>query len=783
MKELITDHKRLSGLALASSLVLLALWFPRDWQLDNVILHSVVEASGAVVALSIACLILLYPARPDEEGVPAAVPTALLGMASLDGLHALAAPGNGFVWLHSAATLVGGLLFATSFLPWGQRHANEERAHVLLLALPFLGLGLLTLLQPQLQVTMLYDGQFTAVARIMNLGGGALFLLSALHMATLSARRGSSYCYIFALMCMLFGVAALLFAFSQLWDAAWWWWHALRLMAYLVAFAYIARLAVTEGMRKQVAAAVREQAEHTQAIVDHVVDAILTLRADGRIVSINRAAEAMFACKAEDMVGLPVQYLLPESWPPAVNGGNRLQTHGLRHDGSAFAVELAFSRISQDGHAMLVGLAQDITERQQAQLRLQDMNVTLRLRSEEAEAANQAKSLFLATMSHEIRTPMNGVVGMLELLQLRSTDSEQAGTLSIVRDSAITLLSILDDILDFSKIEAGRLELERVPVDVAALVNGVVNTLSPAASSNGVSLWAQVDAGVPPLLMGDPVRLRQILFNLCSNAVKFSHSGHEPGRVIVAVTPESTEGEGARLLLTVSDNGIGIPAAALAKLFEPFVQAESNTTRRFGGTGLGLSICRRLVDLMQGSLEVESTPGVGSVFKVRVHLDAPPAMSAAERDKAAAQGRRLPRPAARAAPDIASAEAAGRLILVAEDNPVNQQVILSQLKWLGQACLLAMDGRAALALWQQRRIGLVLTDCHMPEMDGYTFTRELRKAEQSRAAAAHTPVVALTASAFSEEAQRCLAAGMDDFLAKPLELAALQEKLEKWLPE
>jgi CheY-like chemotaxis protein len=335
-------------------------------------------------------------------------------------------------------------------------------------------------------------------------------------------------------------------------------------------------------------------------------------------------------------------------------------------------------------------------------------------------------------------------------------------------------MHILDDILDFSKIESGRLTLESIPLDIGKVVHGVVATLMPSAAQKHLQLDSRLAPDLPAAVLSDPVRLRQILYNLINNAIKFTATTAErSGRIEVEAALEACADGQAQLRLAVHDNGIGMDAAQQARLFQPFAQAEATITRRFGGTGLGLSIVKRLVDLMGGDIGVRSAPGAGSTFTVRLALPlAPPARTA--RRETTALLHQEPE-------DLATAESGGRLILVAEDNAVNQQVIRHQLAWLGHPCLLAGNGREALALCAQHHVGLVLSDVHMPEMDGYAFTRALREREREQALP-HTPIVAITASALAEEIERCRRAGMDDYLAKPVEMATLQDCLARWLP-
>ncbi|MBV9775847.1 MAG: response regulator [Acetobacteraceae bacterium] len=382
----------------------------------------------------------------------------------------------------------------------------------------------------------------------------------------------------------------------------------------------------------------------------------------------------------------------------------------------------------------------------------------------DAEAANRAKSTFLAAMSHEIRTPMNGVLGMMEVLERSPLAPAQARSVAVMRESAQALLRIIDDILDFSKIDAGRMDIEALPFSLEELVAGTVETMLPQARRKRLALFADPPGAGPDRVTGDPMRVRQILFNLLGNAIKFTDRGF----VRVRADSRAQAGGGVRVTLTVADSGIGMDEATRARLFEPFTQADSSTTRRFGGTGLGLSIVRRLAQLMAGDVTVESTPGKGSRFVVSLSL-ARAGLAPAE-----ATG---PQRAAVAAPRPGAAR-----LLVADDHPVNLEVILRQLELLGLSADVAEDGAAALALWRERHHAVVLLDLHMPILDGFGLAEAIRREEATRDLP-RSGLVAVTADALKGEDARCFAAGFDGFLPKPVSLDALARTLGRWLPD
>ncbi|MEO8670388.1 MAG: ATP-binding protein [Tahibacter sp.] len=398
--------------------------------------------------------------------------------------------------------------------------------------------------------------------------------------------------------------------------------------------------------------------------------------------------------------------------------------------------------------------------------------VELRESEAHAQEANQAKSAFLAAMSHEIRTPMIGVTGMLELLAHTELDAEQQHCVDVIESSAQTLLRIIGDILDFSKIEAGKLRLAPEPVDLRQLVQGTIDNFLGVASGKGLSLELAIDERVAPAHLADPMRLRQILSNFVANALKFTHKGGVQVEVEQLMRDETTE----TIALRVHDTGIGIGHDQQDRLFTPFAQAEGGTARQYGGTGLGLAICRRLAQLMGGELGLRSQLGEGTTVSLVVQL--PLARREAVRDERIGGPAELP---SRAVPDRLTAERERSLVLLVDDHPTNRDVVTRQLARAGYACETANDGVDALALWQSGRYALVLADIHMPRMDGYALVAAIRDGEQ-REARPRTPVIALTANVTKGEAERCLAAGMDDFLGKPVSIAQLATKLRQWLP-
>ena len=508
-----------------------------------------------------------------------------------------------------------------------------------------------------------------------------------------------------------------------------------------------------------------------QQIMDHSLDVICTFDAQGRFLQVNHACKAVWGYSPEELIGRPFHDLVHAAdrektmavdatilAGEAVNG---FENRYLRRDGSV--VPMVWTANWSEQHQTNFCVARDITARKQ-------MESELFRAKEIAEAATKAKGDFLANMSHEIRTPMNGVIGMTSLLLDTPLTGEQNEIAETIQTSAEALLAIVNDILDFSKIEAGKLELEVVDIDLAHVVRGTLRLLREIAKAKGLELHSSIHAEVPTKLRGDGGRLRQVLINLINNAIKFTPDGE----VALHVSVDRQSEETAFLRFRVTDTGIGIKPETQARLFQAFTQADGSISRSYGGTGLGLAICKQLVEKMHGSIGVESSPGAGSTFWFTAELPL-------QRNAVAEIAPQETRDNIQTESLTCSGTGRGLRVLVAEDNLVNQRIALAHLKKMGYSCDTVANGLEVLDALGRIPYDLILMDVQMPEMDGFEATRRIRELE--KATGRRTRIVAMTAHAMAGDRERCLAAGMDDYVSKPLRKDDLLRALKEAGPQ
>ena len=505
------------------------------------------------------------------------------------------------------------------------------------------------------------------------------------------------------------------------------------------------------------------QLRRLAGIVANTRDAVFTTDAAGNIATWNPGAELLWGWTSKEIVGQSVSLLVPPErleTQRTIMDRARAGRHVEPFDSTALAknlrriplaVSLANIRGDDGAFEGLSIVARDMSHYQELQDALERAKST-------AETANRLKSAFLANMSHEVRTPLNGVVGMADLLRSTRLSREQEGYVVTMLEACQALRVIVDDVLDFSKIEAGQLDLTRAEFDLRALAKTAVEMFRPAAAKNETTLTLHLPGDDPLRVVGDANRVRQVLINLISNAVKFSPNRSVDVRVAIArETPSAVQ-----VRLEVVDTGVGISAEAQALIFQPFAQADGSITRRFGGSGLGLSICRKLTDLMGGRIGFVSQEGQGSEFWLELDLEkakSPPVR------KGTTSSSLLPK------------SNTGWRILVAEDNAINQKVVLAMLQGLDCSADIANNGAEAVAFWRAGVYDLILMDCQMPLMSGFEATETIRREEQHD----RIPIIAMTAQAYAQDRERCLACGMDEHLVKPVTKGELRSALAKWL--
>ena len=489
---------------------------------------------------------------------------------------------------------------------------------------------------------------------------------------------------------------------------------------------------------------------YLQAVLDNIPQGIIIFDSAGKVTKINNQAIAFLGIESgTDVISMPfsqfAKYLFPGNTDDTIEQKTQLVR---QHKQGMLEFQLPSEKVFEarfgpvDGDGMMISLC-DVTQNKTMQRRAETAR-------QAAEGANKAKSEFLAMMSHELRTPMNAVLGMAGLLAKSDLDHEQSENVKTLLDAGDVLMSVLNDILDLSKIEAGKLQVENIDVDIRHVMRKLERLWRPNIEDKGLNFLVKIDDDVPSAIKGDPVRIRQILFNLLSNATKFT----DQGEVVINVSAKPVSTSETQIIIEVRDTGIGMSEEQQGRLFSTFEQADGSITRRFGGTGLGLAISRQLAHLMKGDITVRSTPNVGTIFTLMLNTKTAP-VQVQKKPQSNTQGKALNK---------------GVRILAVEDNPINQRVLASFLRPVGGEVSWAGHGEEALKMAAIAQYDVILMDIQMPVMDGLTATKALRAGTSQNA---DTPIIAMTANAMLGDRETCLAAGMYDYISKPIDPRAL----------
>lgn len=508
-----------------------------------------------------------------------------------------------------------------------------------------------------------------------------------------------------------------------------------------------------------------ESKEIFKIVFENSPAAITVIDKDEHITAWNPMAEKLLGMSKKELFNKPVKDLYPDEEWQRMRALNIRKTGMLSDiatkvvckDGKLLDVNASIS-VLKDSHGQITG-AIGILHDMSRQKSVEDALVQARMAAEEA---NHAKSVFLAKMSHEVRTPMNAIIGMMDLTLDTQLTEEQRDNLKVAQDAAANLLSLINDILDLSRAEAGKVVIEEIDINVTDILKNVCKALAVLARSKDIDIVWDIDAKIPRLLSGDPVRLRQILVNIVNNAVKFTHKG----KVQVNAKVISVDEKDCTIQFEVVDQGIGIPKKNLPTIFDVFTEAHNTTARRFGGTGLGLAICKKLVEMMRGTISVDSVEGQGSTFRFTIIFGV--RKDAHLKPGAQAHGE--------AKPDtIVPEELKNLRILLAEDNAINQRVAVKTLEKFGWSVVVAPNGQEALNMLNNQTFDVILMDDQMPVLTGIETTQAIRREEKQTGM--HVPIIAMTANAMAGDRERYLAAGMDGYVSKPIDRSVLYNEI------
>lgn len=765
------SRQRSIGIIIVASIILhvvlhwLGHQYYGDWTWQHLPFHASIEIAGSFIAFYVALLLLTLESRGEGTSFNVRIASALVGMGLLDGFHALLPPGQGFVSLHSIATFYGGILFSAVLLPDRFKPYFGMTFFVSSTAFAFT-VGVVVLTVPEVMPLMVVDGRFTTAATFLNMVGGILLLCAAVKLYTNYVRFKIHDNLLFVLNCALFGLAAIMFQESKLWDLTWWGWHVLRFLAYGVAlwFALTNEFTLQKELikRKQdlevdnskkiseldsLAKEVEYQRDFYKVVLEGINESIIIIDTQGIVTYFNEKSEMLFGYEAEEVVGKNIAMLMDGA--TASEHDNYVKNSVLGHEigiigkdreleakhklGKLFPIELKVAKIREGENLRFVGLLRDITARKENEKHIKEAR-------DNAFHASKAKSEFLATMSHEIRTPLNGVIGMLNLLAKKRVDQDILEKINTANISAQSLLEIINDILDFSKIESGEMVIEAVDFNLQDIISNTVKAYSVNVHNKSLELILDLTEVDDLMVVGDPVRLRQVLSNLIGNAIKFTNEGEIS--IKASLKRNDQNSELLSLCVDVRDTGIGIAEENVKSVFESFKQADSSISRKFGGTGLGLAICGRLAELMGGGICVDSTLGVGSTFSFSVSL------TESKKRKA----------------NAIEIESLGSMrVLVVDDNDVNRDILVSQLSLWGATAIAADSAESAISICNySKAFDLQIIDLNMPDQNGLDLAKKLVSMKQ------HRNMVLLSSSITDIENDYLSELGFVGHLSKPL---------------